>query len=352
MGNLNIRRHSLSFGVVPVFLSILFLSLSFLSISSGSVLAKDMCAATDLTKAPAKPVDIRYGLTGGGEEPLALLWADKAAYPSNGKFYNLKATRYRPTDRMAAFQAGQLEAGTISYPGLITAVHVGMDARGVATLVHVNKIDNEGAFVSLAGSGIKSVKDFAGKRVGYYGPNTISEYWVRNAMKKAGLNPKNVSFAAMPPPAQEQALRNKQIHVAWLARQFLAKARRKGGVQKILTPFQATGANQPSLLIFFSQKFVKANPQAFCAWRADYQQALKSWKANRKASFPKLIKAKYIRPVSAKAGPDGGRSAGGLMSMNELSSTMKDMESSGFLKSSMVRPVSDLVLTGYALTSK
>lgn len=327
-------------------------ALCAVSTSGALAQAKDACSAVDLSTPPGEPVDIRYGLTGGGEQPLALLWADKSAYPNNGKFYDLKATRYRPTDRMAAFQAGQLDAGTISLPGLITAVHVGMDARAVASLVQVNEVDNEGSFVSLSSGDIRSVKDFGGKRVGYYGPNTISEYWVRNAMKKAGLDPRNVSFVALPPPAQEQALRNGQIDIAWLARQFFARAKRKGGIEKILTPYQATGSDQPSLLIFFSSKFVEANSQAYCAWRADYQRAMKTWIADPGAAYPKLIRAKYVRPFAPKAGPDAGRSPDGAMSLKELAATMKDMVASQFLRPAMVRPAAELVLRGYALVDE
>lgn len=311
--------------------------------------AKDACAGVSLATAPAKPVTIRYGTTGGGEEPLALLWADKASYPNNGKFYSIEPTEYASTDRMTAFQAGQLEAGTISFPALVTAVHVGMDARAVASLVQVNKEDNEGAFVALSSSSIRSAKDFKGKRIGYYGPNTISEYWVRTAMARAGLNPREVSFVALPPPAQEQALRNGQIDVAWLARQFLARGKETGGIETILTPHGATGADQPSLLIFFSPKFVQANPQSYCAWRADYQRALQSWIANPTDAYPKLVRAKYLTPYAAKAGPDGGRSPDGTMSLAELTATMQDMAASRFLPPAMVQPATNLVLPGYAL---
>lgn len=337
--------------VAPAFIAAFCLTTLAFSSGEASAQTKDMCESVNMSSPPSSVPLIRYGLTGGGEEPLALLWADTESYPNNGRFYKIEATRYRPTDRMAALRAGQLDAGTISFPGLIAAVHVGMDARAVAMLVHVNEKDNEGAFVSLTDSGIKTVKDLQGKRIGYYGPNTISEFWVRNALKKAGGNPKDVSFSAMPPPAQEQALRNKQIDVAWLARQFLARAKRKGGIEVIMTPYQATGTTQPSLMIFFSSNFVNANPQAFCSWRADYQQALKSWMANRAAAYPKLIAAKYVRPVAAKAGPDGGRSPGGLMSLKELDATMKDMVDAGFLRKSMVRPARELVLEGFALTT-
>lgn len=311
---------------------------------------KDLCAGVNLSTAPAKPVPIRYGTTGSGEEPLALLWADKASYPNNGRLYAFEALEFAATDRMTALQAGQLDAGTISFPALVSAVHAGIDTRAVATLVQVNKEDNEGAFVALADSGIRSIKDFKGKRVGYYGPNTISEFWVRSALTRAGMNPRDVSFVALPPPAQEQALRNKQIDIAWMARQFLARANEAGGLHTLMTPHEATGADQPSLLIMFSPKFVAANPQAFCAWRADYQKALQNWTANREALYPKLIQAKYVTPFSAKAGPDGGRSPGGTLSLTEFDATLKDMVAARFLPPAMVRPAAELVLPGYALT--
>lgn len=311
--------------------------------------AKDLCAAVNLSTPPAKPAVIRYGTTGGGEEPIALLWADKASYPNHGRFYSLEPTEYSSTDRMTAFQAGQLEAGTISFPALVAAVHVGIEARAVASLVQVNKDDNEGAFVALSSSPIRGIKDFKGKRVGYYGPNTISEFWVRQAMARAGMNPREVSFVALPPPAQEQALRNGQIDIAWLARQFLARGKETGGVETVLTPFEAVGTNQPSLLIMFSPKWVQANPQAFCAWRADYQRALQSWMSNPGDAYPKLIRAKYLTPFAAKAGPDGGRSPDGSMSLQELTSTVQDMVSVRFLPPPMLRPGADLVLPGYAL---
>jgi ABC-type nitrate/sulfonate/bicarbonate transport system substrate-binding protein len=325
--------------------------ISPLTFPSASAFAQDgdACASVDLATPPSEPVEIRFGLTGGGEEPLALLWADRGSYPNNGLFYDLEPTQYAPTDRMAAFQAGQLDAGTISFPALVAAVRRGIDARAVAIMVQVNQADNEGAFVALAGGGISAPEDFAGKRVGYYGPNTISEYWVKSAMKRAGADPDDVSFLALPPPAQEQALRNSQIDVAWLARQFLARAEQAGGVEAILTPYEATGANQPSLLVFFSPAFVEANPQAYCAWRADYVQALETWQADRESLFATLIEADYLTPSAANAGPDGGRSPGGTISLSELDATVQDMVEVGFLDPEMVIPASDMVLTGFGL---
>lgn len=95
-----------------------FLSILALSAAAFPALAADgdACAAVDLSAAKSPPVAIRYGTTGGGEEPLALLWADQASYPGNGRFYTLQVTEFTSTDRMTAFQAGQIDAGTISFP--------------------------------------------------------------------------------------------------------------------------------------------------------------------------------------------------------------------------------------------
>ncbi len=86
----------------------------------------DLCAAVNLSKAPGAPVPIRYGESGGGEEPLAMLWADKAKYPNNGRLYALEPTVYMSSDRITALQADQIDAGTISFPALVAAVNAGI----------------------------------------------------------------------------------------------------------------------------------------------------------------------------------------------------------------------------------
>ncbi len=312
--------------------------------------AADLCSQVDLQRAPAQPVTIRYGLTGGGEEPLALLWADKAQYAHHGKFYQLEHRLYAPNDRMTAVQSGQLDAGSISLTALITAVRVGIDVRAVASVVETNETDNQGAFVVLKDSGLTDVKQLKGKRIGFYGPNTVSEYWVKSALRRAGLRPNDVSYISMPPPAQEQALRNKQLDVAWLARQFLGRANATGGVETLMRPIQATAQAHPSTLVFFTPKFVKEHPQAYCAWRADYQKAMSDWAQNRTALYPKLIAASYLTPAAANAGPDGGRAPGGRISLSDIDATIEDMEAAEFLPKGRNPKAAAMVLDGYALT--
>lgn len=311
--------------------------------------SEDLCDKVSLAAAPAQPVKIRYGLTGGGEEPLALLWADKERYPRNGKFYLLEPQLFSANDRMTALQAGQLDAGSISLTALITSVRAGLDLRAVASIVETSEADNQGAFVVLKGSDIKSAAQFGSRRIGYYGPNTISEYWIKSAMQRAGLNPNDAQYVTLPPPAQEQALRNKQIDVAWLARQFLAKAQKAGGIEMLLRPMQATQQAHPSTLAFFTQRFVASHAQAYCAWRGDYQKALEDWKQDRASRYPKLIAANYLTPAAADAGPDGGRAEGGRISVADVQETIKDMVEARFLPAARTVPAPELLMKGYAL---
>jgi len=317
--------------------------------SRGGPPAEDLCSKFSYAKPPAQPVKIRYGLTGGGEEPLALLWADKARYPNNGRFYLLEPQLFAANDRMTAVQAGQLEAGSISLTALVTAVRVGLDMRAVASVVETNDVDNQGAFVVMKDSGIKSTGQLKGKRIGFYGPNTISEYWIKSALRREGLKANDAQYVSMPPPAQEQALRNGQIDVAWLSRQFLARAQKTGGVDVIMRPMQATQQAHPSTLVFFTQKFVAANPEAYCAWRSDYLSATAAWKQDRAALYAKLIAANYLTPGAADAGPDGGRSEGGRIHVRDVQETIKDMVESGFLPAARSVPAEELLLKGYAL---
>lgn len=311
--------------------------------------AADLCAQVDMSRPADKPVTIRYGLTGGGEEPLALLWADKASYAGHGRHYQMEPKLFAANDRMTAVQSGQVDAGSISLTALLTAVKVGIDLRAVASVVETNDDDNQGAFVALSDSGIKSVDQIKGKRIGFYGPNTVSEYWIKSALARAKLKPNDVSYVSMPPPAQEQALRNRQVEVAWLARQFLARAQSAGGIDVVMRPMEATRQAHPSTLVFFTQKFVKEHPQAFCAWRKDYQQAVANWQQNRISLYPKLIAANYLTQAAANAGPDGGRSPGGRIRMADVEKTMHDMAESGFLPQARMPKPEQLILKGYSL---
>lgn len=321
-----------------------------MALASGSAHAEDdLCAKVSLGSAPAQPVKIRYGTIGAGEEPLALLWADKERYPNNGKLYELEPQRFNANDRSTATQAGQIDAGSISLTALITSVRAGLDLRAVASIVETSQTDNQGAFVALADSGIKSATQMRGKRIGFYGPNTISEYWIKSALQRAGVKPTDAQYVSLPPPAQEQALRNKQLDVAWLARQFLAKAQKTGGIEVVVRPIQATQQDHPSTLVFFNQRFVAEHPQAFCAWRADYRQALQHWAGDRVNLYPKLIAAGYITPAAADAGPDGGRAPGGKINLGDVQRTVDDMVATGFLPASRVVPAQELVMKGYAL---
>ena len=310
---------------------------------------EDLCKNVSLATPPAQPVKIRYGLTGGGEEPLALLWADKEKYPRNGTFYALEPQLFSANDRMTALQAGQLDAGSISLTALVTSVRAGLDLRAVASIVETSETDNQGAFVVLKGSDIKSPAQFGNKRIGFYGPNTISEYWIKSALHRAGLKPTDAQYVTLPPPAQEQALRNKQIDVAWMARQFLARAQKAGHIEVLLRPIQATQQAHPSTLAFFTQRFVASHPQAYCAWRGDYQQAMEDWKQGRANLYPKLVAAKYLTPAAADAGPDGGRAEGGRINVADVQETIKDMVEARFLPAARTVPAPELLMKGYAL---
>lgn len=311
--------------------------------------ADDQCSQFNLAQPPAQPVKIRYGLTGGGEEPLALLWADKEHYPNHGKFYALEPQLFAATDRMTAVQAGQLDAGSISLTALVTAVRVGLDLRAVASIVETNDVDNQGAFVVLQDKGVENAKQLKGKRIGFYGPNTISEYWIKSALHRVGLKTNDASYVSIPPPAQEQALRNGQIDVAWLSRQFLAQAQKTGGIDVILRPIEATQQAHPSTLVFFTQRFVAANPEAYCAWRADYLSAAATWQQDRDKLYAKLIAANYLTPSAADAGPDGGRSEGATINVNDVQATIDDMVESGFLPEARTVAAEALLFKGYAL---
>ena len=94
---------------------------------------------------------------------------------------------YVPNDRLDAYQAGRLDAGTISPPQLVRAVAQGLDLRVVVSLKQEAEGGFNTQFVALEDSDIDGPEDLKGKRIGILSPTTSTDYWARSAIAGAGL---------------------------------------------------------------------------------------------------------------------------------------------------------------------
>ena len=253
--------------------------------------------AAGLATPPATPVEIRLGYGTAAEENLWLMMAKPDLTPNQGKWYSLKATQFRASDeRLAAFEAGQLDAGTMPAATALFAADRGVPLKLVASVVR-ESIDPKWfrtTFLGLADSGIASVKDLKGKTIGLPGFKTATEAWTRAAATAAGLDPsKDLKLVVIGFPAMGEALRSKKIDVGAFPQPFYAIEKARGGVVEVYN--SRTGANfeEDNLTLAFTPDFVTKNTGAVRAFLADFAATTKWYLANQKDGRQALIDKKF-----------------------------------------------------------
>lgn len=313
------------------------------------------CEDVDLSKTPAEPVTIRLGGGLATEEPQWALIADPESVGAryHGSWYVVEGKSYVPNDRLDAYQAGQLDAGTISPPQLIRAIAQGLDLRAVASLKREAEGGFNTQFVALEGSGIKGPEDLEGKKIGILSPTTSTDYWAKSAVAEAGLDPmRDVEYVSIPFPQQEEALRSGTIDVAVMVRPFYQQAKAKGGIETVFTALTGPGIDQELILTWFDAKFVEANKEAVCAYRADLVQALAAYEEDPAKVAQAAIDGGFLPAPDGKtfaSTEDWVTPEGGAIDLDALDAMIDNMQEIKFISPAQDLPASDLVLKGYSV---
>ncbi len=314
------------------------------------------CSAVDLSVTPDEPVNIRFGHGASTEDQLYLMFLDPDALGSqyNGTHYTMELTEFSPPDRLAAYQAGTLDAGTISAPQLFTAVANDLNIMAATSIAIVSE-DNGFVFPYAALEGrFAPGDDLTGVTIGIIAPNTSTEYWAKSAIARMGLDPdRDVSYVPVPPPNAEQALRDGQVDIEFFVASFWGIAQREGGLTTVFDALTGPGFDHELLDIFFDRDFVADNPEAYCAWRADFVTANERFIANRASYGQTLIDNGYDPSPTAEiyaARTDAGRSPDAAIDLSDVQLLIDNMFDIAFLPSDLSVVAEDIVMEGFSLT--
>jgi len=287
------------------------------------------CDTVDLSKPPASPTAIRIGHGVAAEEPFWLLAVDDALAKNKGSWYSMELKPFRGTaERLTAYQAGELDAVTISPQAQIRGT-----ARGALDLFAVATIMREGgkgafstSFIALEGKGITGVEGLKGKKIAIVDEGSQLDFLARQGIEKAGGDPeKDAQYVVFPFPAQEQALRGGKIEVAGLPEPFYTLAKSKGGVVDVFNAADVSDFAYDLLTMSFDRKFVEDNLGAVCAWAADFKVSMDYWKTKNAEARQKLVGTPFVQlpgPVYAKVGDyerpqDGAVDTEGMKKMTD-----------------------------------
>jgi ABC-type nitrate/sulfonate/bicarbonate transport system substrate-binding protein len=249
--------------------------------------------------APPVPVEIRLGHGFAAEEQLWLMAARPDITPNQGKLYTLKLTAFRASDdRIRAYEAGQLDGGTIPGPTALFAAEQGLPFKLVASISKEVPGGNwhNTTYLALADSGIRSPRDLRGKRIGIVGFKTATELWARAAIDAAGLSAdRDVSFVIVPFPAMGEALRARRIDVGVFPNPFLHLEETRGGVVTVFTSKTGVPFEEELLMIFLRPEFLARNHEAVRAFLRDFVAATRWYLANPREARQALLDKRYVQ---------------------------------------------------------
>jgi ABC-type nitrate/sulfonate/bicarbonate transport system substrate-binding protein len=245
------------------------------------------------------PPLIRLGRGFAAEEQLWLMSARPDLTPNQGKRYQLKQILFQANpERFQAYLAGELDAGTAPGLAIIFGRAQGMDFKLVASICLEAKSDKyfTTTYMVKDDGPIKSVKDLKGGTIGVVGIKTATDLWARAGLINAGLVPdKDTKVVPMAFPVIGDAVRTGKVSAGTFVEPFYSAEVAKGGLRKLFTAVDAVGYDHELLDIFFSEKFLKAQPEAVRAFLADYVAVTKYYLANTEQAKRDLHKAGFVR---------------------------------------------------------
>jgi ABC-type nitrate/sulfonate/bicarbonate transport system substrate-binding protein len=175
---------------------------------------------------------------------------------------------------------------------------------------------------------IKSAKDLKGGTIAVVGIKTATDLWARAGLLNAGLVPdKDTKVVPMGFPVIGDAVRSGKVSAGVFVEPFYSAEMAKGGLRKLFSATEVLGYDHELLDIFFSEKFLKANPGAVRAFLADYVAVTRYYLANREQAKTDLHKAGFVRtplPVYLKTS-DWKRDPGGRVDVGSLEKLSKFM---------------------------
>lgn len=157
--------------------------------------------------------------------------------------------------------AGKYQFGFANVTSLMAAESDGAPLKAVASGVASTGRSGRdfSAIVVKDGSPIRTPKDLVGKTIAVNTLKNIGDTTVRQSVRKAGGDPKNLKFEAMPFPTMGGALRNGKVDAIWVVEPQLSEAV-TAGAQVLASNFVDTAADLTVALYFTSRDTIAKSP--------------------------------------------------------------------------------------------
>ncbi|MBE1500534.1 NitT/TauT family transport system substrate-binding protein [Amycolatopsis lexingtonensis] len=153
--------------------------------------------------------------------------------------------------------------------------------------------------VALPASGIRSVADLAGKRIGISAPNTIADTLTKSVLADNHVDTAGVKWVPLPLPNTVAALKNGDIDAAFLTEPFITQASRSAGAVLVADTGTGSTVDFPTAGYGALGAFTSASPRAVAAFQRAMAAATRDAAADRKKIEPLMVKYAKIDAATA-----------------------------------------------------
>ena len=181
-------------------------------------------------------------------------------------------------DVIRAMASGDVQLGEVGSTGVATAISQGMDVELFWILEDIAAAE---ALVARNGSGINTIADLKGKKIGTPFVST-SHFQLLYAMQQAGIKPNEAQVLNMRPPEIAAAWGRGDIDATFIWDPVLSTVKKNGKVLTTSGDICKKGACTFDGLIV-TKKFAKENPEFMVALVKAVAKADADYKANPKA---------------------------------------------------------------------
>ena len=201
----------------------------------------------------------------------------------------------------ASMASGTEQFGFITTPVLINLNSKGANVKCVSTVdgnEPTNPANDTTVLVAAKGSGIKSLKDLAGKNVAEVQLTSLNSLSVMVLAKQAGIDPHSIHQIAIPFPQMPAALAQGRVQGAVIVAPFTQTALGEGAT--VLThPNQVLFPNGTLTCLDAMGSYISANPTVVSEFRAAMNEAV-TYSATHQAEVKQtLVKGLNLTPAIA-----------------------------------------------------
>ena len=201
----------------------------------------------------------------------------------------------------ASMASGTEQFGFITTPVLINLNSKGVNVKCVSSVdgnQPSNPADDSTVLAAAKGSGIKSVKDLAGKNVAEVQLTSLNSLAVEILAKKAGIDPTSIHQIAIPFPQMAAALAQGRVQAAVIVEPFTDTAVSEGAT--VLThPNVDLFPNGTVTCLDAMNSYLTANPTVAAEFRAAMNESIAYSQTHEAVVKETLVKGLSLTPAVA-----------------------------------------------------